>query len=237
LNYLKLYTDIINRANGRLKYNGTYYESHHILPKCIGGKNNKENLVNLTAREHFIAHWLLTKIYPNNKKIICAFNSFSWRINDKSTCEKGYNSKNYEYAKIKISKFLSEDKKWSEDCKQRAINTRWINNGNINKHIKFYLLEEYLEKGWILGRTKHNRKAPSKETKIKIGNSRKGKGHSNKTVELFKKYQKENPRKWMNNEQIESMINIRDIQNYLQNGWKMGRNNKSRFKNKEKING
>lgn len=46
--------------------NYVYCETHHIVPKCIGGTNEKENLVNLTAREHFIAHKLLLKIYEKS---------------------------------------------------------------------------------------------------------------------------------------------------------------------------
>ena len=44
-------------------------EVHHIVPKCLGGSNKKENLVELTAREHFICHRLLCEIYPKNKKL------------------------------------------------------------------------------------------------------------------------------------------------------------------------
>jgi len=42
---------------------------HHIIPRSLGGLNDKINLVNLTAREHYIAHLLLWKIYKmsNNK--------------------------------------------------------------------------------------------------------------------------------------------------------------------------
>ena len=50
-----------------------YYESHHINPKCMNGSNDQENLVLLTAREHYIAHWLLTKIYPDHCGINLAF--------------------------------------------------------------------------------------------------------------------------------------------------------------------
>jgi hypothetical protein len=39
-----------------------YKEKHHVIPKSFGGSNKKENLVELTAREHFICHWLLTKM-------------------------------------------------------------------------------------------------------------------------------------------------------------------------------
>lgn len=50
-----------------------YYESHHIIPKCLlkhkSDKivNGKWNLVKLTGREHFIAHLLLWKISKNTK--------------------------------------------------------------------------------------------------------------------------------------------------------------------------
>lgn len=50
----------------RKKDKNTYYESHHIVPRCLGGNDDKENLVLLTAREHFIAHRLLSKIYPQD---------------------------------------------------------------------------------------------------------------------------------------------------------------------------
>ncbi len=70
MNHSKVYYSIINRAKNRgldkSKYE-TYHEIHHIIPKCIGGTNDKDNLVMLTAKEHFICHLLLEKIYPNEK--------------------------------------------------------------------------------------------------------------------------------------------------------------------------
>jgi 5-methylcytosine-specific restriction endonuclease McrA len=47
----------------RAKGGETYYELHHILPKSLGGLDLQENLVLLTAREHYIAHLLLYAIY------------------------------------------------------------------------------------------------------------------------------------------------------------------------------
>lgn len=46
-----------------------YTEKHHIVPKCLGGGNEKSNLSVLTAREHFLVHYILTRIHPNNSKI------------------------------------------------------------------------------------------------------------------------------------------------------------------------
>jgi 5-methylcytosine-specific restriction endonuclease McrA len=65
--YEKIYNQIIERA--RVRVLKEYKERHHIIPKCLGGSNNKENLVNLTAKEHYICHKLLCKIYPDNNKL------------------------------------------------------------------------------------------------------------------------------------------------------------------------
>lgn len=72
MNYLKIYNNLIDSR--RINEADGYSENHHIIPKCLGGSDDKDNLIKLTAREHFIAHLLLTKIYPNNNKISYAFN-------------------------------------------------------------------------------------------------------------------------------------------------------------------
>jgi hypothetical protein len=38
-----------------------YCEVHHIVPKSLGGTNAKDNLISLTPRQHYIAHWMLWK--------------------------------------------------------------------------------------------------------------------------------------------------------------------------------
>lgn len=56
----------------------TYYEKHHIIPKCLGGTNDEENLILLTAKEHFVCHKLLTYIYKENRKIAYAFHRMAF---------------------------------------------------------------------------------------------------------------------------------------------------------------
>lgn len=77
MDYKKIYDSIISKAksDNRKKFNGVYYELHHIIPKCIGGDNYKENKVLLTAKEHYMCHKLLCIIYEGNKKLIIAFQS------------------------------------------------------------------------------------------------------------------------------------------------------------------
>jgi hypothetical protein len=68
--WIKHYHKLIDNALSRT--NEGYVEKHHIIPKCMGGTNKKDNLVDLTAREHYVAHQLLAKIYPFNIKLIKA---------------------------------------------------------------------------------------------------------------------------------------------------------------------
>jgi hypothetical protein len=67
--YTKIYWKIIHHRIETILPITTYQETHHIIPKSLGGSNKKENLVKLTAREHFICHWLLTKMVnePSHK--------------------------------------------------------------------------------------------------------------------------------------------------------------------------
>jgi len=70
MDYQKHYDNLINRAKQRPVV--LYTERHHIVPRCMGGTNSKENLVDLTPEEHFVAHQLLVKLFPNNQKLIYA---------------------------------------------------------------------------------------------------------------------------------------------------------------------
>ncbi len=60
--YKKWYDSIVQRAKNRQLDQLVYKERHHVIPRSIGGNNSKENIVNLTAREHFVCHWLLVKM-------------------------------------------------------------------------------------------------------------------------------------------------------------------------------
>ena len=72
--YSKLYYEITYNAKKRSTEG--YTELHHIIPQSMGGSNDKENLVDLTAREHFICHWLLIKMTESEdrSKMLYALN-------------------------------------------------------------------------------------------------------------------------------------------------------------------
>ncbi|UGO47056.1 putative HNH endonuclease [Shigella phage ChubbyThor] len=83
MNYQNIYDSLIQRAKTRSLVG--YSETHHIIPRCMGGKDDKHNLVELTPEEHYLAHQLLVKIYPKNFKLafaanaMCVNNEFSGR--------------------------------------------------------------------------------------------------------------------------------------------------------------
>jgi len=118
MNYQKIYIQIIERAFKRhLK---GYKEKHHIVPKCMGGLDVKENLVNLTAREHFLCHKLLCEIYPKNEKLIWAL----WLMaigkqRNKNIEPYRISSREYEHVK---NTFITQSKlkKISEDHKKQV---------------------------------------------------------------------------------------------------------------------
>ena len=55
---------------------GGYYEKHHIVPRSMGGSNKKSNLVDLTAREHYVCHRLLTKMVQDPEIMRKAWSAF-----------------------------------------------------------------------------------------------------------------------------------------------------------------
>jgi hypothetical protein len=70
MDYEKIYKKLIeSRVNlNRKKNKKEYFEKHHIKPKSLGGSDEKDNLVLLTTKEHFLAHLLLIKIHIEKKE-------------------------------------------------------------------------------------------------------------------------------------------------------------------------
>ena len=75
--YTRWYNQIIEQAKVRALTNDNNTETHHVVPKSLGGSNVKDNLIVLTAREHFVCHWLLTKMVVETKQKYQMWNAFS----------------------------------------------------------------------------------------------------------------------------------------------------------------
>lgn len=88
MNYIKIYEKLIDRAKNRNLE--TYTETHHIIPRCLSGSDEFCNLVELTPEEHYVAHQLLVKIYPENPKLILAIIRMSGKSIYKNSNNKLY---------------------------------------------------------------------------------------------------------------------------------------------------
>ena len=120
MNHQKIYDQIIHSAKSKnrskLKKNHKdyiYYENHHILPKCLDGNSDEDNLVLLTAREHYVCHKLLTYIYKGNRKIVNAF----WRMTWNKLGKHNLSSKDYAYS-VELIKLIP----MSTETKQKISN-------------------------------------------------------------------------------------------------------------------
>ncbi len=125
MNYKKIYNQIIERAQNR-NLEG-YSERHHIIPKCMGGLDEKMNLVNLTAREHFLCHMLLCEIYPQNNKLRHAL--FLMAIGKQKFDGKKYviSSRTYEWLKVEYSLMLTgkQQSQETKDKKSKSMLDAW----------------------------------------------------------------------------------------------------------------
>jgi len=73
---METYNEFINNilnTRGRFNCGDEYHERHHIMPRCIDGTDDEDNLIDLYAQEHFIAHKLLAQENPENEKLVYAW--------------------------------------------------------------------------------------------------------------------------------------------------------------------
>lgn len=147
MNYLEHYTRLIERAKNREL--NCYTESHHIIPRCMSGTDEKDNLVKLTSREHFIAHLLLHKIYPKKYGLIKAINMMC--VSSNSHSGNRINNRMYSWLREKLAKEMSRSQLGSNNSQ---FGTMWIFNFKTqqNKKIK---KDEIIPEGWSKGKYKN----------------------------------------------------------------------------------
>ena len=113
--YSLWYTNLIHKAKNRILPDEVYVERHHIIPKCISNNHSKENLVYLTAREHYIAHALLWKMAMpakwHNKMMMSLHMMVNGSSNQKQNRSYKINSRIYEANRIAWCKYMSESRK------------------------------------------------------------------------------------------------------------------------------
>lgn len=101
------FIDNILNTRGRFSCGEEYHERHHILPRCMGGSDDDDNLIDLFAREHFIAHKLLAKENPDNNSLIYAWHCMAV-MHSYNQDRYELTPEEYEEHRIAFSKTISE---------------------------------------------------------------------------------------------------------------------------------
>ena len=171
MDYKRIYDDLmqsrllIKEDRIKLKKMGEYFESHHIIPKSMGGlgdvrKPKDANIVLLTGREHYIAHALLFLIYRNREMAI----AFRLMCTIKKVGKRNYviSSRMYEFIRQEVSR-LGHSPEHKEKIRQSLLG----NTINLGRKISSETKERLRQVN--LGR-KH-----SPETKEKLRKSHTGK--------------------------------------------------------------
>ena len=178
--YQKWYNAIINKANKRSISELDYYETHHIIPRSLKGSNHIDNLVRLTAKEHFICHALLVKIFPVGsyewKKMNHAFSCM--RMSKSNNKNRYFNSKLYEYFRKNLSNAMSLAQSGN---KNSQYNTTWVSHIELENCEKINIneLDIWVQKGYINKRitdfNKFKEKIKNKQNRIILAKIKKEK--------------------------------------------------------------
>ena len=245
-NKYKVWHDkIIARAKNRTLEG--YKEVHHIIPKSCGGSNDKDNIVNLTAREHYIIHLLLPYCTSGNAKHKM-LNAFIFMTSKSRFCKRDYKIHSRVYQKLR-SEFATSLKgrrltpEWKAKISKTLTGTklpestrRKISLANMGRKMseKSKAIFVILNKG-----NKYNLgKKASLETKRKQSIAHTGKKLSNETkakIKYARQFQvcSDEQRKnysiiysnliWVNKDNKSKRIQKELKQEYLNNGYKLGR--------------
>lgn len=155
------YKEFINnilKTRGRFACGKEYYERHHIIPRCIGGTNDKENLIDLFGREHFEAHRMLALENPENEKLVYAWWCMSVQTNQHTRERYEITPEEYEEVRKHYVITLSENmkgegnhfygKKHSEETKQKISENHADTKGINAKSILQYDINGNFIKEW-----------------------------------------------------------------------------------------
>jgi hypothetical protein len=177
--YTTWYNNIIATAKSRVLPNEVYTEKHHIIPKSLGGNNSENNLVDLTAREHFICHLLLPKMLTGINKRNMSFAIWAMLNRDHSKNKSRYKVNSYRYESIKkqVAGAISQLHKGKTVSTETRAKQSAKATGRISPNKGKSMSEDQKNKLSIA----HKGKIIAPETVAKISESRKHYQHSEET--------------------------------------------------------
>jgi len=183
MDYKKIYQQLIDRARSR-SITG-YKETHHIIPRCLGGTDDPMNLVDLTPEEHYVAHQLLVKIHTNNGRLLYAAVMM---------CSNRINNKLYGWLRRRLSNTQSKAMAGSGN---NMFDKRWVSNEFETKLVAVKEAETLLDSGqYIAGkiavradcRCLVKKRCATHEQKRKSTTDRKRKEFIQQTTSLFAEF-------------------------------------------------
>ena len=122
----------ILETRGRFACGDEYHERHHIVPRCMDGTDDNENLIDLYAKEHFIAHRLLVLENPDNEKLVYAWNMMAFV---KSDNQHRYELSPDEYEELKTTVSNMRSEKYSgEQNPMYGVHRYGADNPNYGNH-------------------------------------------------------------------------------------------------------
>ncbi len=189
--FRRRYYGLMKWASGRKRRKGVYYERHHVIPKSLGGTENKKNLVYLTAVQHYQAHKLLVGFLTGRKrlKMICALKRFTGDTRrDRRISESEYRRVKIAHAEavsiLQRGKVAGEEsrKKMSASQKARyqANPTHWRGRSHTSKTRKKMSKAQGGTRNGFYGRSH------TKSVRKRISNTLKGVKKSPETVAKFR---------------------------------------------------
>lgn len=165
--YTRIYYQLINKrqADILLKEN-VYCETHHIIPKSLGGDNQPSNLVNLLPREHFMAHLLLTKMVKSSDDMVKMY----WALHKMCYSNVDYfNSRDYEWYRHRHNNFMKDNHHsrripgWNQKMRE-LVTANWENNIERKQKTSNNMKKLWHERGDEMRESllEHNRKIAKK---------------------------------------------------------------------------
>lgn len=196
--YEEFITEILNKR-GRYLITEDYKEKHHIQPRCCGGTDDEDNIIELFAEEHYEAHKILALENPDNSGLRYAWIMMSLREKNKTY----QTAEEYALARVALSEFL-KNRTYSEETHEKMRKAAIGNKrrlGTKTSEIGIQHMREAAKlKGPMTEETKKkisdgNRgKTVSDESKKKISESRKGIKFSAEHKQKLSEWQKGKPK-------------------------------------------
>jgi hypothetical protein len=120
MNYKELYHRFLSTRPTRIRtrQRNDGLETHHIIPRSLGGTNQTDNLIHLTPKEHWIAHRILYRMTAGKEQSKMAYALVSMIGN------KGYKPTARQYALLKHLNRNASKKMWQDPAyraKQKAV--------------------------------------------------------------------------------------------------------------------